>query len=219
MELDRELLRSMIIQEARQMKRNQVIYENNVRMANFMIQKEALLVSEGLSRREINEGVIDFLGSMLKGLPGGFVDMLEQAFIGMLLRKLGVDPSSLLGSIIGNVVEEIDIMSMGKYFGDGGCEEIVETIFDGVSEALQEKALDYIFGAESASAGMFAGTARESFAKYLNSSEFAVTLKAGIKEMVCNIDFTKLGDSIKSGLGGVFGGSSAPASGGVASGF
>ena len=155
---------------------------------------------------------MSFLGDMLKGLPGGFLDWLEQAFLGMLLKRLGIDPGSLMGSIIGNVVEEIDIMSIGKYFGDGGCENIVETLFNGISEALQEQALDYIFGKNSSSdAGVIAGSARESFAAYLNSSEFAVSMKKGISDVICNMQWSKLGDSIKGGLGGIFGGDSAAA--------
>ena len=121
----------------------------------------------------------------------------------MLLKKLGFSPSSLVGSALINVIERIEITNISKYFGDNNCGELVDVIFDGISEALQEKAANYLFGIDTGSAGVVAGTAREAFAAYINGSEFAGMMKSGIKSFVCSGSFESIGNTIKSGLGGI----------------
>jgi len=205
MKLDRKVLRSMIIQEAKQLHEARLIHERNCYIADKMILKEQELVSAGCySRREINEGVIDSILGFLKNVPGGFIDYFKQAFITMLLKKLGFTVNSLMGSTIINILERIEITKLSQYIGEGKCDALVDVIFDGISESLQEQLPNYLFGVKNTGeAGFVAGTAREAFAKYINDSEFALSIKSEIKKFICSESFANIGNMIKDGLSGV----------------
>ena len=205
--LNRQLIRKMIIQEARIIKEQKLLSEQNIKIAKWCAKKEQIMLAEGYSRVEINEGILGSLlglaGDTALGAPGGFMDTIEQMLIEKLLKKLfgNYDPDSFVGAVISNVIENIDMMQLGKYFGTGACDPIVDMIFKGVSEALIQQGLSKLFGDRS-DAGYIASTMRESFTNALNSTEFQTSMKQGIKDVVCQFDFASMLSSLQSGLGG-----------------
>ena len=209
--LDRKLIRRMILEEARVMKKQRVLAENNLKIARYCANKERRMLSEGYTQMEINESILgDLLGigkDTVFGAPGGFLDSIEQMLIEKILKSLfgKYDPDSFVGAVITNVIENIDITEIGKYFGEGACDPIVDTLFKGVSEALTQQGLNKLFG-ERSDAGFLSSTMREAFANALNSTEFAESLKAGIKNTVCSFDFQSIYNSMASGLQSAMGG-------------
>jgi len=207
--LNRKIIRSMIIEEAHLIKEAKILNEKNIKVANWCANKERKMLAEGYSRIEINESILGNLFGLAKdtviGAPGGFLDTIEQMLIEKLLKKLfgGYDPDSFVGSVISNVIENIDMMELGKYFSVGACDPIVDMLFKGLTEALLDQGINKLFGTSSDSA-FLTKTMRESFINAINSSEFQVSMKQGIKDVVCNFDFAGIADSLKSGLGGAF---------------
>tara|TARA_R110001599_G_scaffold62953_1_gene175261 strand:- start:77 stop:739 length:663 start_codon:yes stop_codon:yes gene_type:complete len=206
--LDRQLIRKMIIQEAMMIKKQKTLSDQNIKIARWCAQKEKTMLSEGYSRTEVNEGIIGDLlglaGDTVLGAPGGFIDTIEQMLIEKLLKKLfgSYDPDSFVGAVVANVIENIDITEISKYFGTGACDPIVDMIFKGISEALIQKGLSKLFGDRSSS-NMITATMREAFTNALNSTEFQVTMKQGIKDVVCTFDFSSVLSSLKTGFGSV----------------
>jgi len=209
--LNRKIMRKMILQEAVIIKEERKIALSNLKIAKYCAIKERKMLSEGYSRIEINEGIFaDLLGlgkDTAFGARGGFLDTLEQMVIEKILSTLfgSYDPDSFVGAVISNVIENIDITEIGKYFGSGACDPIVETLFKGVSEAIIQQGMDKLFGSQQ-DAGMISTTMREAFANAVNSSEFQVTLKNGIKEAICTQDFAGIYKTISGGLSNAVGG-------------
>jgi len=221
--LSRKIIRKMILQEAVMLKRERVHAARNLKIADFCARKESKMISEGYSRLEINESIfksiikidsinesmfadaMGFLKKTVGGAGGGFFDTIQQMVIEKVLKKIfGVDydPDSFLGAVISNVIENIDIMEIGKYFGEGACDPIVDTLYDGISEAVVQKGLSKIFGDRS-EAGMITSTMREAFTNAINTIEFQETMKSGLKSVVCNLDFASIKDTITSGMSNV----------------
>jgi len=209
--LDRKTIRNMIIEEAHLIREAKILNEKNIRVANWCANKERKMLTEGYSRVEVNESILGDLFGLAKdtvvGAPGGFLDTIEQMLIEKLLKKLfgSYDPDSFVGSVISNVIENIDIKELGKYFSVGACDPIVEMLFKGLTEALLDQGINKLFGTSSDS-GFLTKTMRESFTNAINSSEFQLSMKQGIKDVVCNFNFAGIADSLKSGLGGAFDG-------------
>jgi len=204
----------MILQEAREMKRSRILAENNLKIAKYCAVKEERMLSEGYGRIEINESILGDLFNLGKdtvfGAPGGFLDSIEQMLIEKILSSIfgSYDPNSFVGSVITNVIENIDITEIGKYFGSGACDPIVEALHKGITEALVQQGLDKLFGVRSGEdgAGFLSSTMRESFANAIHSAEFNQSLKQGIKDVVCSFDFKGIFDNLSSGLSSAMGG-------------
>jgi len=218
--LNRKIIRRMILQEAKLMKEQRLLAERNLKIAKYCAAKEAKMLSEGYDRITINESIFDdilgFGKSVLSNVPSGFLESLEQMVIEKLLKSLfgEYDPDTFLGAVIANTLENIDIKLIGKYFGEGACDPIVETLFKGITEAISQKGMDKLFGDRS-KAGYLASTMRESLTNALNATEFQENMKSRIKEVVCNFDFANIYNSLKSGMtnvGAYFGGNTESAS-------
>ena len=209
--LDRRIIRSMIIEEAKIIKKQKILHEQNIKIATWCANKERRMLAEGYSRREVNEGILgDLLGlakDTVMGAPGGFLDTVEQMVIEKLIKKLfgKYDPDSFVGAVIANLLENIDVLELGKYFGEGACDPIVETLYKGISEAIMQKGLSKLFGDRS-DAGMLVSTMRESLINAMNSTEFQTQVKSGIKSVVCNFDYANILDGLKQGFGSMIGG-------------
>jgi hypothetical protein len=206
--LNRKIIRRMILHEAKLMKEQRILAERNLKIAKYCAAKEAKMLAEGYDRITINESIFsDILGlgkGMLSNIPSGFLESLEQMVIEKLLKSLfgDYDPDTFLGAVIANTLENIDIKQIGKYFGEGACDPIVETLFKGITEAIAQKGMDKLFGQRS-EAGYLASTMREALTNALNETSFQENIKAKIKDVVCNFDFAKVYNSLKSGMGNV----------------
>lgn len=214
--LNRAIIRKMILQEAVILKRERMLAEQNVRIARFCAQKERKMLSEGYSRIKVNESILDSILGLAKdsvlGAPGGFLDVIEQMVIEKVIEKLfgNFDPNSFLGSVVTNVIENIDIIQIGKYFSTGACEPIVEMLHKGISEAIIQQGLSKLFGARSdvpgqKGAGMITSTMRESLTNAINSSEFQESMKNGLRSVICNFDFAGIYKIVTDGLGNIGG--------------
>ena len=226
--IDRRLIRRMIIQEAVLLKRKRQEYEQNIAIAEYCARKETKMLSEGYTQlesneailRDLNEGfIMDMLGltgDVILGMPRGFFDSIEQLIIEKILGALfgRFDPDTFAGAVITNTLENIDITEIQKYFGQpGACTQIVDVIFKGLVEALSQQGMDKLFGKRS-DAGYLTAAMRESLANTIHSSEFADGIKGKINDVICNLNYNAILDSLKSGFGNFisgFGHGQAPA--------
>lgn len=219
--LDRRIIRRMILEEARILNEERRILEGHYKIACYFAEKEAQMLSEGFTHEEINQEIINelsfgdilsggagFIGDTFKELIPGFTENIEQYFVTMVLQAISkqFDPNSLFGSVIVNVIENIDVMTFTKYFKAGNCEPIVETLTNGIVEALVEQGLNKVFGVRSDS-GFIAGTAREAMQNAIRSQGFVDTIKSGLRSVFCEMDFEGLKNNIFDRLSGLFSGS------------
>ena len=153
-------------------KEEMLMIEQHIRTGEIVAREEQRMLREGYSRDEINEGIMDFLGK----IPGNYMDYLKQYFAEMLLRKLGFDTESLLGYALKNILEEMEWMSITKYFGKGGCRPLTDLIIRGLIEAIGEKGLDKIaellFGKKME--GFISGTGREMLMDTLKNMQLPI---------------------------------------------
>lgn len=210
--LDRKIIRKMIIEEAVALKIERDQTKKAYALAKILAEKESKMLQEGYSRQEINEDITKMLGNIasaatgvagdtLKGAFSGLSQNVEQYIITKILEKLfgGYDPDTFVGSVIANVIENIDVLTITKYVGEGACEPIVEAITKGIVEAISEQGLNKLFGDRS-EAGFLAGAFRESFGNALNSTEFVSGIRTAVNSVICNASFLELFSRIKDKL-------------------
>lgn len=147
------------------------------------------MVQEGKTIDEINEGIWDIVSLFGDGLT----DRLKNYAAGWLLKKMGLpEDNNFLSELAKNIVEEISFKKIGNYFGEGSCKYWVDAIVKGLAETLEEKLIDIIFNGigldvnfKSGIFGTAAGTIRETFTNYINSTEFANKLAGMLEGKVC----------------------------------
>jgi len=176
-----------------------ILIEQYKSAAKMVAATERRMLSEGYSRDEINEGIMDMLG----GLGGGYVSYLKQYFIEMLMGKLGMDPKrGIIAYAIKNVLEEMEWTNVTKYFGKGGCRPLTDLIIRGVVEGVAEIGLDRLsetlFGGPMD--GFLSGTGREMLTNMVK--DMTEGMRKPIEDYICGMDFSKL----TGGLSGMFGG-------------
>ena len=181
-----------------------LLIEQHKRTCDLIIIEERRMLSEGYTRDEINEGIMDFIGK----IPGGYMSYLKQFFIEMLMSKLGMDPDKgLLAYALKNVLEEMEWTNVTKYFGKGGCKPLTDLLLRGMQEAVAEKGLDMVaqmlFGSRKLS-GFMSGTGREMITDWLKT--LTEHLREPISKYICGMDFS----SIAGGLKGMMGGGGGP---------
>ena len=210
--LDRRLIRRMILQEALILKEEREKLKKEYVVALYFAEKEQRMLREGYSQEEINEGIIGDALSGIAGLFGntftgafkGFFENIEQYIIIAILKRMfsGYDPDSFMGAVVANVIENIDITEIMKYFRAGNSEPIVRTLTGGIIEAMSEQGLNSLFGDRSDS-GFLTGAFRESFSNAINSTEFADSVRRSIEGVVCGASFTQIMQRIKDKMTGL----------------
>ena len=202
----RELIRENIQRKAVQqvIKEELLLTEQFHSIALMVSNAEQKMLAEGLTRDEINEGILSMLGSV----PGSYLSYLKQFFIEMLLSKLGMDPKrGIIAYAIKNVLEEMEWTNITKYFGKDGCRPLTDLIIRGVVEGVAEigldKLSDTLFGGPMD--GFLSGTGREMITNMVR--DMTEGMRKPIEDYICSMDLSKL----TSGLGGLFGGGAAAA--------
>ena len=210
--LDRRLIRKMILQEALVLKEERERLKKEYVVALYFAEKEQQMLREGYSQEEINEGIIgDALGGIaglfgdtFKGAFKGFFENIEQYIIIAILKRMfsGYDPDSFMGAVVANVIENIDITEIMKYFRAGNCDPIVEVLTKGIIEAMSEQGLNTLFGDRSGS-GFLTGAFRESFSNAIASTQFSDSVRQSIAGVVCGASFTQIMQRIRGKLSGL----------------
>ena len=202
----------LIIQEERRVLEAHAILEKT-------LQTEARrLQLEGKTPAEINEGIMDFFGTVLSGvgglfknLPGGVRDVIVNKVVRWLCGKLGLNPDGIAAKALGNVIEEIEISNLGFYFSSEGCDDFAERLAQALGETIADEAIDKIIidvmGVVDDPNGLVYMSLRESLTNMLGGTDFAMAGKAQLADFVCELG-PQLG-SLLAGLpivGGMFGG-------------
>lgn len=199
----------MVIQEAKQrlavkrlINEEMLMVEQHIRTCDIVAREERRMIREGYTPDQINEGIMDFLGK----IPGSYLTYLKQYFAGMLIEKLGFDQDSILGSTLKNLIENMELMNITKYFGKGGCEPFVGLVLESFQEAMQEKGLDKIsealFGRKVE--GFMSGTGREMLMNTLR--DMTDQFRDPITEFICGQSWESLTSGMKGMFGKLFGG-------------
>lgn len=201
-----------IIQEERRVLEAHAILEKT-------LQTEARrLQLEGKTPAEINEGIMDFFGTILSGvgglfknLPGGVRDVVVNKVVRWLCGKLGLNPDGIAAKALANVIEEIEISNLGFYFSAKGCDDFAERLAQALGETIADEAIDKIIidvmGVVEDPNGLVYMSLRESLTNMLGSTDFAMAGKSQLADFVCELG-PQLG-SLLAGLpivGGMFGG-------------
>jgi hypothetical protein len=149
-----------------------------------MIREEFKRASgETNSRQQLNEGILDMLGSLFSSLGGGLSDQLKGSICRMLLGIFGVDRNNVFGQTVCNTFEALSMEEITRLIsGDEGmCQTLAENITEGFAETLIEQLGDAVFGPAG---GFFGGAFREMISNaILNNQEFT----SRIAEALCRI--------------------------------
>ena len=112
----------------------------------FLHEEGNRLKSMGHSREVVNEEISKMFGSMLdKGLDGA-IDSIKALILDSLLSAIGLNPKQpggwgLLGCAISNTLEELDIATFKKIFGDassGYTEAGLQGIWPNICDELTD---------------------------------------------------------------------------------
>ena len=127
--------KSFTEEELREAVRRLIVKNNNLNESPLDTQK----ISAAINRMGDNDGGV---------LPDISTDAITQYFYEMLLDHLNaagfpITKTSMIGRIIGSVIEEMSWFDMARYFtSEEACGNLTELILKGVQEALQEKGYD-----------------------------------------------------------------------------
>ena len=206
---DRRILRKILIEEARQIKR-EIVAENikrkkYVKTINHVLNENKVFInSRYLSQQEINENIfkdiMGFGGDMLGNLLPGFIGDIKQKIAGGLMDAVGLNKRSYFGRVLVNVLEEIKYSEIMEYFSDWktGCPKMIDTVLRGLSDGLLEGIMVKIFGmkAEPGSQSGLVGTGREALLTTIND-KIIPTIKPMIEKFICSMDISGMLSKIK----------------------
>lgn len=167
-----------------------------------MHENKNVINSKYLSKKEINESILDTLADMaspvLDNLLPGFIGQFKQKLISDMMYSLDINIKSRFVKSLINVLEEIKYTQLIGYFknwGSGGCEGLIDDITRGLSDSVQEAILEY-FGMEIQGQGVFGGTGREAVQGAVNDKLMPM-LKPMLSDFICNLPVGNIFSQIK----------------------
>ena len=104
-----------------------------------------------------------YAGKAVEGVSSYF----KQYVAKQLLTRIGMDTSTVMGSILLNVLENIEYTNLGKYIGEDGveCEVVADLIIEsgveGITEVALQRVINSIFGEQVSMDGVFGGSIKE----------------------------------------------------------
>ena len=120
----RRLIRESIIQKQLLFEERSLIIEQ---ICHYNSEKDAL----GYTPKMIEEGILDLFGS---GLMSG----VKQNFVEYILQTIGFKTDSIVGNFVVNLIENMNILGMNKYFGEGKCNAVAELVAKASVETINE---------------------------------------------------------------------------------
>ena len=108
------------------------------RWKKILIAEGYRMHSEGYSSNQINES----LWQMAKAFGLKFWQSIKHDIADWIMRQLGFDTDKYLAKLIANMVEEMDLLHLPKYFGSNGCREVSGLLIRAMSEVAVEGPID-----------------------------------------------------------------------------
>lgn len=185
--ISKTVIQRLILEESK-------ILQEHARYNQMLVREASRMKSEGLSRPEINESLINIVNALGKG----FIDTFKYQIAIKLLQVLQLRPDGLLARLIANIIENADILEFKKYFGEDSCKHLPGLIVDALAETSVEPYLDgFIVGGLGIENRRFADTAREALTNTIMSTEFLEGLKEQLSDYICEIDISEIVDEFK----------------------
>jgi hypothetical protein len=182
--LNRKVIKEMIIQEAKNIKKERNKQISYIKENMLMEQK---LTSQGYTQKESNQMLIrEFFDAGSDSFKFMFIDWLVNAF--------GLDPNSFFAKTIKEIIENISMEEVSQFISGEGdrCDMITENIADGLIEAMGNEMIEYFTGTSASEHGVFSGVIREIVTNFIKDASVAESLKNSIKGVVCNFSFGDL---------------------------
>ena len=139
----------------------------------------------------------------LESLAGGVANLpffdagtaaIKQYFASELIKYLAsvgvpIDPRSIFGSVIINVLQNIEWLTFLRYFSKGGCEDGIDAVIQGIQEGLiQEPVMNKVvasfFGEGARLEGVIGSPIRELI--NIKLKEMTVSMRAPMIDFICN---------------------------------
>lgn len=156
----------------------------------------------------------------LDDLTGGIADLpffeagtaaIKQYFATELIKYLAsvgvpIDPRSIFGSVIINVLQNIEWLTFLRYFSKGGCEDGIDAVIQGIQEGLiQEPVMNRIVSAFFGDGARLEGVLGSPIRELINIKlkEMTVSMRAPMIDFVCNEkDINDVLKDLKGAVGG-----------------
>ncbi len=171
---------SMIIKE----NCNKVIRENKTisynQLFNTICETSNALHRKGVKSNQINEGIMDALGSIFGNSPGGFMQSFKERIISFILPKIGIDGEllSFLKVALGN----LEFSDLKLFLSPlDNCEKIADVLTDSIIEYLGE----YLLRKMDVGGGWISDTFRNAAFEALNNDGFVQDLQDKFAPMFC----------------------------------
>ncbi len=141
---------------------------------------------------------LDFLGDNLgdAGINAFKQYLVRELFVFLRSAGFPMDPDSLFGSVVVNVIQNLEWTQIQGYLDPAQCEKTTEDILIGVQQGLvaepvMNKIVGFFFGPEFILGGPFGSVIRELLNKKLE--EMTVSIREPLKSFVCDHkDFDRL---------------------------
>jgi len=211
-----ERLRSLIREE----------FKRKLSHSAFGEEFEYVLMETNINELDISGGLGSLLGFVGDNIPEAGMDAFKQYLLTQLFQFLDgaglpLDPNSIFGGVLINVIEQLKWTQLSGYLDDEGCEKLTDDVLKGVQEGLiQENVMNEIaavfFGPEFRLGGVIGGPIRELI--NIKLQEMTESLRQPLISFICDHrDMEKLFSDFK-GMTKSGGSAGGPVTGGASSG-
>lgn len=195
--MQEERLRSLIREE----------FKRKLSKDAFGEEFEYVLMEAKINELDISGGLSSLAGWLGDNIPEAGMDAFKQYLITQLftfLKDAGfpVDPNSIFGEVLINVLEQLKWTQLSGYMDDEGCAQLTDDVIKGVQEGLiQENVMNEIvavfFGPEFKLGGVIGAPIRELL--NIKLQEMTAALRQPLISFICDHrDMSKLFDEFKS---------------------
>jgi hypothetical protein len=194
-----ELVINQILNEN---KKSDVLTESKEMIKKFQQVKKQKL-KEGFTRKEINEGFMDWVKSLYSSEDGQnsteetkedgeegfgvktFVDTGKQWIIGWILEQMGVKGE--LNRIMKIALSNIEPSDYPKLFDPvDNCKWLSDVMFEGLLEYIVQKLTESFIDRKESSGSLFSSAISKSFKNLTDNIEFKTDMKRYLSSAICN---------------------------------
>ncbi len=182
--MQEERLRSLIREE----------FKRKLSSNAFGEEFEYILMEANINELDISGGLGSMLGFVGDNIPQAGIEAFKQYLITQLFEFLSgagfpLDPNSIFGGVLINVIEQLKWTQLSGYLDDEGCEQLTDDVLKGVQEGLvQENVMNEIvgvfFGPEFRLGGVVGGPIRELI--NIKLQEMTESLRQPLISFICD---------------------------------
>jgi hypothetical protein len=143
-----------------------------------LFEEVMYLRSQGFVSPLLNEGLFDFLGSVLGHSTDGVTQFFKEKLVDKVMTVLGVNPDSWIGGVVSTTIGNLELKDIPKVFTD--CTFTTKLL----SKSIAEEASNQVRLGVGVSGGFY-DILSNTLVEMIEKGEFVQSIESKIAEFVC----------------------------------